>query len=66
MGLPASAEIVLAASSARSRSNAATPSRISARRCAGSGSSSTLAAASTARRACSAVACGTRPTGSPE
>ena len=66
IGLPASAEIVRATSSWRSRRSAATRSRIAARSCAGSGSAIARSAASTARRASSAPAFATRPTTSPE
>ena len=65
IGLPASAQIVCAMSSCRSRNRSATRSRIAARSCAGSGDSSARAAASTARRASSAPDFGARPTTSP-
>ena len=59
-GLAASAAIVAANSSTRSRNRRAAWSRISARRHAGSGSSSAAAAASTARSTSAAVHTGTR------
>jgi hypothetical protein len=65
MGLPASAQIVRAISSARSSTSAATRSRIAARSCAGSGSRIARSAASSARRVSSAPAAGTRPTREP-
>ena len=66
IGLPASSEISRATSSWRRPSAPATRTRISARLCAGSGSSIAAAAASTARRVSSAPAFATRPTTSPE
>ena len=65
-GLPASAEIVWAASSRRSSSRRATVSRMRARSCAGNGVSIAAAAASSARRASAAPPRATRPITSPE
>ena len=59
-GLPASAEISCAASSARRPSAPATRTRISARLCAGSGSAIARSAASIARRVSAAPAFATR------
>ena len=64
-GLPASAEIWRAASSARRPSAPATRTRISARSCAGSGSRIARSAASTAARASAAPAFATRATTEP-
>ena len=64
-GLPASAAISRAASSARRPSAPATRTRISARLCAGSGSRIARSAASTAARASAAPAFATRATGEP-
>src|SRR5690348_10826484 len=61
-GLPASSAIVRANSSRRSRSRAATPSRIAARRCAGRGVCIACSAASIALRASSPPPYATRPT----
>ncbi len=66
IGLPASAEIVCAASSWRSARSSATRSRIPARSCAESGSRIAASAASTALRVSAASAAATRPTSSPE
>ena len=65
IGLPASAEIVRAASSARSERSAATRSRMAARSCAGIGSRIALSAESSAARVSRAPALGTRPTSAP-
>src|SRR3954454_23769821 len=66
IGFAASAQISCAASSCRRARPAVILTRISARLCAGSGSRIAPSAASTARRASSAPAFGTRPTTSPE
>ena len=65
-GLPASAEIVSAASSRRSSSSCATRSRMRARSCAASGLAIARSAASSARRVSSAPPFATLPTTSPE
>ena len=66
IGFPASAQIVLATSSWRRPSWAATRTRISARRCAGRGFSIACSAASRARRVSSAPPAATRATTSRE
>ncbi len=65
MGLPASAEIVRATSSARSSTSRAVRSRIAARSCAGSGSAIARSAASIALVVSAAPPFATRPTSEP-